>query len=90
MSDTDRLETYRGREVVLDSAGPFVYAGTLADFDAHYLVLTDADVHDLRDTTTTREVYVLELKRHGIPANRRRVLVRREDVLSLSALEDVV
>jgi len=80
-----------GRVVVLDANSPYVYIGTLRGQDRHYLVLEAADVHDLRDTTnTTRELYVLDAKRHGFHHNRNRVLVRREEVVSLSALEDVV
>jgi hypothetical protein len=79
-----------GRPVVLDASSPYVYVGRLAGRDQRYLILEDADVHDMRDSTTTRELYVLDSKRHGIRANRRRVLVRQEEVVSLSALEDVI
>lgn len=91
MSDTDYVvEELIGREVVMDVVGQYVYLGTLIGHDAHYLVLQEADVHDLRDTATTRELYVLESRRHGIRANRRRVYVRREEVISISALDDVI
>lgn len=86
----DALHQLLGREVVLDVTGMYVYVGTLADQDARYLILVNADVHDLRDTNTSRERYVLDCKRHGIRANRARVLVRRDDVVSISALEDVL
>ena len=49
------LQQLIGQVVVLDVQAPFVYVGTLREFDHRYLVLTDADVHDLRDTTTTRD-----------------------------------
>jgi small nuclear ribonucleoprotein (snRNP)-like protein len=87
---TDPLENLRGREVVLDMASPYVIIGTLSGWDDHYLVLENADVHDLRDTTTTREMYVVKTRRHGINANRQRLLARRGDVISVAALEDVV
>lgn len=87
---TDPLEYLRGREVVLDMASPYVVLGTLAGFGPHYLVLENADVHDLRDTTTTREMYVVKARRHGINANRQRLLVRHSDVIGVAALEDVV
>ncbi len=75
---------------VIDAASPYVFVGTLVDQDVHYLVLNSADVHDLRDSTTTRELYVLETKRHGTRLNRNRVFVRREEVVSISALDDVI
>ena len=81
---------FTGREVVLDVSSPFVYVGTLVAVDGRHLVLENADVHDLRDTTTTRELYVLDSKRHGIKCNRKRVLVRCDEVVSLSALDDVL
>lgn len=84
------LSQFIGQTVVLDVASMYVYVGTLAEVDEKYLVLTDADVHDLRDTTTTREVYVIDTKRHGVSVNRRRVLVNRAEIVSLSDLNDVV
>lgn len=86
----DALERLTGRTVVLDVTSPYVYLGTLAGQDHRYLILEKADVHDLRDTNTTRELYVLEAHRHGVHHNRKRVLVRREEVVSISALDDVV
>ena len=58
--------------------------------DDKYLVLEHADVHDLRDTNTTRELYVVDSKRLGIRKNRERVLVRIEEIVSISALDDVI
>ena len=84
------IEELLGRVVVLDVSSPYVYVGTLTGHDPLYLVLQDADVHDLRDTKTNREIYVLDSKRHGVRANRSRVLVRRHEVVSLSALDDVL
>jgi small nuclear ribonucleoprotein (snRNP)-like protein len=88
-ADSPQLSQLIGRAVVLDVAASYVYVGTLREFDHRYLVLADADVHDLRDTTTTRDLYVLEARRHGVNVNRRSVLVNREQVVSLSALNDV-
>ena len=79
-----------GREVVIDVVSQFVYLGKLTGAEAKYLVLEQADVHDLRDTTTTRELYVVDAKRFGVRANRERVLVRIEEIVSLSALDDVI
>lgn len=84
------LEPLRGQQVVVDTSSPFVLLGTLADYDEQYLVLEQADVHDLRDTTTTREIYVVDSRRLGIRVNRERVLVRIDEVVSLSALSDVL
>lgn len=91
MTESDRIPPeLLGREVVIDVTSQYVFVGTLADQDEHYFILTNADVHDLRDTTSSREFYVLETKRLGTRANRRRAFVRREEVVSISALDDVI
>ena len=46
--------------------------------------------HDLRDTATTREEYVVAARRHGVAPNRTKVFVRTGDVVSVSALSDVI
>ncbi len=79
-----------GSEVVVDVASQYVYLGKLAGQEARYIVLEQADVHDLRDTSTTRELYVVDSRRFGIRANRERVLVRIGEIVSLSALADVI
>ena len=90
MNSSAAIDELMGRDVVLDVASRYVYVGTLASYDEHHFVLLDTDVHDLRDTATTRELYVLDSRRHGIRANRKRVVVRRSEVVSFSALDDVV
>ena len=76
--------------IVIDVTSSYVFLGTLTTYDDRYLVLNDADVHDLRDTVTTRERYVLESKQHGIHKNREQVFVCRQDIVSISRLVDVV
>ncbi len=91
MSTPDSLlEQFYGQQVVIDASSPFVVLGTLLGSDGKYLLLEQADVHDLRDTTTTRENYVVDSRRLGIRVNRERALVRIDKIVSLSALEDVI
>lgn len=84
------FEQLIGRTIVVDLSSLYVIAGTLIGQDQHYLILENADVHDLRDTATTRELYVHEIGQHGLAANRSRTLVARTEVVSLSALEDII
>ncbi len=84
------FEELIGEQVILDVSSLYVYVGTLIGRDEHYLILDDADVHDLRDTKTNREMYVVDSKRIGIRSNRKRVFVRRDEIVSLSALDDVI
>lgn len=78
------------QEVVVDLESLFVILGQLVEIRDKTIVLENADVHDLRDSTTTRELYVLESRQHGIRANRKRVLVPLNHIVSMSALEDVL
>jgi len=80
----------QGQCLVLDLSSPYVVLGTLAAAETLYVTLLDADVHDLRDSKTTRELYVLESRRHGVRCNRKRVSVSRNEIVSVSRLDDVV
>ena len=84
------MNEFLNRNVVIDVEAQFVYVGELAAVNVKDVVLVNADVHDLRDSATTREVYVLDTKVHGITANRKRVAVARSQIVSISLLEDVL
>jgi hypothetical protein len=84
------LDELIGGKVVIDLRSTYVALGTLVGADEHYLELKNADLHDLRDTETTRENYIAESKATGIKRNRKRVLVLRTDVVAVSRLDDFV
>jgi hypothetical protein len=79
-----------GQLVVLDLSSPYVCLGRLVEAQGDFLLLADADAHDLRDSATTREKYVLAARGHGINANRRWLWVSRREIVGISRLEDVV
>ncbi len=89
MTEAERMKELVGRLVVLDTDTALVYVGTLAKADDHFYELTDADVHDSRASTTPRDLYIINVAKYGVKKNRDRALVRRERVISLSALDDV-
>ena len=84
------LDGFVGKEVVLDTSGPIVYLGRLTSADEAYITLEDTDVHDSTQGASTKEVYILEAKKHGVRRNRRRVLIRSNEVISISLLEEVI
>ncbi|RLS54223.1 MAG: hypothetical protein DWH91_12415 [Planctomycetota bacterium] len=86
----DGLESLRGQAVVVDLTSQFVVLGTLIGVEGAYLVLEESDVHDLRDTTTNREQYVVEARRHGIQVNRKVTRLRQGEVVCISRLDDVL
>ena len=84
------LDEFLDQKVVLDFRSEFVCLGTLRKVDEHFLELRNADLHDLRDTDTSRENYVAASVATGIKRNRKRLLVSRADVVAISRLDDVV
>jgi small nuclear ribonucleoprotein (snRNP)-like protein len=84
------LEEFIGQRIVVDLRSTFVCLGTLLRVDEHFLELRNADLHDLRDTDTSRENYVAESHSTGIKRNRKRVVLFRGDVVAIARLEDVV
>jgi hypothetical protein len=79
-----------GQEIVLDMTSPYVVLGQLAAAHHDYLELVEVDVHDLRDTQTTREKYVLECRLHGIRPNRARAWISLRELMGISRLADVL
>jgi hypothetical protein len=84
------LQEFIGTIVVVDLKSTFVCLGKLVQADDRFLDLRDADLHDLRDTRTTRENYVAASRETGVKRNRKRVLIDRSDVAAISRIEDVV
>jgi hypothetical protein len=78
-----------GQIVIVDLKSTFVCLGTLASCDDLFLEIRDADLHDFRDSTATREVYVYDSVRLGIRRNRTRVLIRLDDVIGLTRFGDI-
>lgn len=84
------LDEFLDAKVVVDLVSPYVCLGKLTRYDDHYIEIKNADLHDLRDTETTRELYIADSVSTGIKRNRKRVLIRRSEVVAVSLLEDVV
>ena len=84
------LEALIGETIVVDLRSTFVCLGTLTKMDDHFLELRNADFHDLRDTQTSRELYIAESYATGLKRNRKRVLLMRAEIIAVSRLDDVV
>jgi len=84
------LEELVGRIVVIALQSPYVCLGTLVRVDDHYVELRNADLHDLRDSDTNHENYVAASRATGIKRNRKRVLIKKADMVAISRLADVV
>jgi small nuclear ribonucleoprotein (snRNP)-like protein len=89
MGESPVLEEYIGQKVVVDLRSEYVCLGTLLRIDDHYLEMRNADLHDLRDTDTSRENYVVASCATGIKRNRKKLLLVRAEIVAISLLEDV-
>ena len=76
--------------VVLDTATPVIYLGTLIQVTDTVLVLDGVDMHDFCVGHAQKEMYLAEASRDGISVNRRNIVVLRSAVISVSRLADVV
>lgn len=80
----------RGKQVILDTAGPIMFLGTLVDIGSDGLWLENADIRDRNEGHVSKERYACEAKLNGIRANRGRIFVAKSVVISASALQDVI
>ena len=84
------LMKFLKQEIVLDTRSSWVYTGVLEEVTDSSAVLSGVDVHDNKDTTTTKELYILQSRTTGIKLNRNSVYVNLDYVVSFSRLEDVL
>lgn len=84
------LDELIDQKVVLDFRSEYVCLGTLKGYDEQFFELRNADLHDLRDTDTSRENYVAASVATGVKRNRKRLLVSRTEVVAISRMDDVV
>lgn len=86
---SELLASFVGQVVVLDFRSTYVCLGTLVGMDDTFFELRDADLHDFRDSTATREIYVYDSVRLGIRRNRERVVIRRDEVVAVTRFKDI-
>jgi hypothetical protein len=84
------LEEMLSQIVVVDLRSPYVCLGTLHHADEQFLEMRNADLHDLRDTPTSRENYIAASRASGVKRNRKKVLLVRSEMVAISRLSDVV
>jgi hypothetical protein len=87
---SNEFEELIGQTVVLDIDGPVLYIGTLAEAGSEFLVMEDVDVHNLGDSATGRELYLINARQLGVRPNRKKTRVRLARVVGISRLEDVI
>jgi len=83
------LEAFLNQRIVLDTRSSWIYIGTLEKITGNCVVLTDVDVHDGTDSSTSKELYIFDTRATGVKSNRKSVFVDMAHVISFSLLEDV-
>ena len=86
----DMLDGMIGEVVVIDLRSSYVCIGTLKHVAADMLELKNVDLHDLRDTDTTREKYIADSAATGVKRNRKKLLLMRGEIVAIARLSDVV
>lgn len=85
----DPVRELVGKVIVMDTQGPLIYIGTLTQVTEVFYILMEADVHDSNDSRASKDLYVVETRDLGVRVNRKRVLVMRAQIASVSLLSDV-
>lgn len=83
------LESFKGKCIVLDTRSSWIYIGILEKVTDDVILLSEADAHDNRDTSTTKELYIYESRKTGLRSNRSRVYVDPAQVIGFCLLEDI-
>lgn len=86
----ENWEAWLGQLVVVDTDSTYVYLGTLAEVKGDFILLRDVDAHDRNDGYATKERYIMDAKQYGLKPNRKEVSIRRDKVVSVSRLADVI
>jgi len=84
------VKGFLGQVVVLDMASTYIIIGRVERVDENSLMLHEADVHDLRESGSTRDYYLSQVRANGVRVNRKQVFVRMADVVGITRLEDFV
>lgn len=83
------LESMITKKVVIDTKSSWIYIGTLERVADNCIILSDADVHDSRDSSTSKEVYIFDTRTTGIKSNRMSVHINLDYIVSFSLLDDI-
>jgi hypothetical protein len=86
----DWLSSFIGLVVVADLDDQYIVVGTLTAVAPDHLAFANADLHDHRESNSTKDVYVIESRKIGVRVNRHKLWIPRHRLVALSPLADVV
>lgn len=84
------FEDFLNKKVVVDAKGPFVFLGTLKKIHPNWIELKKVDVHDIHDTSSTKENYIRKSRKTGFFPNRNSCRIDRDQIISISLFSDII
>jgi small nuclear ribonucleoprotein (snRNP)-like protein len=89
-AELDAWKKVTGEKVVIDTNSPYIYLGKLTACNDWFITLENVDVHDQKEGSATKEQYINESAKTGIKINRKRVMIRKDQIISFSKLDDII
>ncbi len=79
-----------GKIVVVDTDSSMIAIGRLNSVDSDSIMLEDVDFHDRSDAHSSKELYIINIKKLGVKPNRKKVYILRERIVAISELDDFI
>ena len=83
------IEYFLDKIVVVDTDTHWLYVGTLKKIEKEFLILENVDAHNMTESRSTRDEYLVAMKTNGLVINRKQVAVMRGKVVGLSLFGDI-
>ena len=88
--DHSKMGANHGMSVVIDTAGPLMYAGQCHQETDDEVILTHADVLDTSQPgAKTKEAYLIFIAKFGVFARQPSISVPRSEITSFRLLKDL-
>jgi len=81
---------FLSKQIVVDVSGNFIYLGTLSKVQESWIELENVDIHDMLDSSSNKEAYIISAKITGIRANRRNISIDKDKIISISLFSDII
>lgn len=83
------IEKYYGHVLAVDLCDGSVLYGTIKSATHDAIFFMDADLHDMRESNSSKEVYGLETQDIGVRINRKECTIPLDKIISVCLLTDL-
>ncbi len=84
------IQHFNDKISIVDTDSSYIYIGKIKTIENDYIIMEDVDVHDVKSGASTKEQYILTVKKIGVKPTRSRVYILKEKVVSISFLDDII